>query len=235
MIYGYCRVSTSHQKIVRQITNIKELYPKAVLIKEFYTGTTQSRPLWEKMISQLESGDTVVFDSVSRMSRNSEEGFKDYKKLYEMGINLVFLNEPLINSSVLNASKDNLLKISVETGNQAIDDYFKGNVELINKLLLALAEEQIKQAFVQSEKEVGDLHARISQGLRESRKQGKVFGMPLGAKIETKKEKDSKELIYKHSKDFGGSLEDSELIKLCGCSRNSFYKYKRLLKQRVAV
>ena len=231
MIYGYCRVSTSHQKIVRQITNIKELYPKAVLIKEFYTGTTQRRPLWEKMISQLESGDSVVFDSVMRMSRNSEEGFKDYKKLYEMGIDLVFLNEPLINSSVLNASKDNLLKISVETGNQAIDDYFKGNVELINKLLLALAEEQIKQAFAQSEKEVSDLHARISQGLRESRKQGKVFGMPLGAKIETKKEKDSKELIYKHSKDFGGSLEDSELIKLCGCSRNSFYKYKRILKQ----
>ena len=231
MIYGYCRVSTSHQKIVRQITNIKELYPKAVLIKEFYTGTTQSRPLWEKMVSQLESGDTVVFDSVSRMSRNSEEGFKDYKKLYEMGINLVFLNESLINSSVLNASKDNLLKISVETGNQAIDEYFRGNVELINKLLLALAEEQIKQAFIQSEKEVSDLHARISQGLRESRRQGKTFGMPLGAKIETKKEKESKELIYKHSKDFGGSLEDSELIKLCGCSRNSFYKYKRILKE----
>lgn len=70
------------------------------MIKEFYTGTTQQRPLWEKMISQLHKGDTVVFDSVSRMSRNSDEGFNDYKKLYEMGVNLVFLNEPLINTSV---------------------------------------------------------------------------------------------------------------------------------------
>ena len=70
MIYGYCRVSTSHQKITRQITNIREMYPKANLIKEFYTGTTQSRPLWEKMVSQLTSGDTVVFDSVSRMSKH---------------------------------------------------------------------------------------------------------------------------------------------------------------------
>ena len=41
-----------------------------------------------------------MFDSVSRMSRNSEEGFKDYKMLYDKGIKLVFLNEPLINSEV---------------------------------------------------------------------------------------------------------------------------------------
>jgi len=31
--------------------------------------------------------DTIVFDSVSRMSRNATEGFKDYKTLYEAGIN----------------------------------------------------------------------------------------------------------------------------------------------------
>ena len=35
---------------------------------------------------------------------------------------------------------------------------------------------------------------------------------------------------WKHSKDFGGSLEDPDVVKLCGCSRNSYYKYKRELK-----
>lgn len=234
MTYGYCRVSTSHQKIVRQITNIKELYPKATLIKEFYTGTTQQRPLWEKMISQLHKGDTVVFDSVSRMSRNSDEGFNDYKKLYEMGVNLVFLNEPLINTSVFDSTKDNLLKVSVETGNKAVDEYFSGNVQLINKLLMSLAEQQIKTSFDQSEKEVNDLHTRISEGLRESRKSGKVFGMPLGAKIKTKKEIQCVEIIKKHSKDFGGSLDDIDLIRLCGCSRNTFYKYKRIIKLNIS-
>ena len=234
MLYGYCRVSTTHQKIVRQITNIKEEYPKANLIKEFYTGTTQARPLWEKLISQVRAGDTIVFDSVSRMSRNAEEGFKDYKKLYELGVNLVFLNEPVINTDVFNSTKNNLLNISIETGNSAVDEYFQGNVQLINRLLMSLAEEQIKAAFLQSEKEVSDLHTRISEGLRESRKQGKVFGMPKGAKIITKKESFCKDLIQKHSKDFGGSLEDRELIKLCGCSRNSFYKYKRLKKEKNA-
>ena len=164
------------------------------------------------------------------MSRNSDEGFKDYKRLYELGINLVFLNEPLINTSVLEATKNNLLIIKVETGNQAVDDYFKGNVDLINKLLLSLAEEQIKSAFIQSEKEVNDLHTRISEGLRESRNCGKKFGMPLGAKIETKKSLTCKGIIQKHSKYFGGTLGDQDVIKLCDCSRHTFYKYKKELK-----
>ena len=34
----------------------------------------------------------------------------------------------------------------------------------------------------------------------------------------------------KHSKDFGGTLDDHDVIKLCSCSRNSYYKYKRELK-----
>ena len=88
MIYAYCRVSTKHQRIARQITNITELYPKAIIIREFYTGTT----------------------------------------------------------------------------------------------------------------------------------------------LTTKKSVECKAIIKKHSKDFGGSLEDPDVIKLCGCSRNSYYKYKRELK-----
>ena len=153
-----------------------------------------------------------------------------YKKLYEKGVNLVFLNEPLINTSVFDSTKNNLLNISIETGNGAVDEYFNGNVQLINKLLMALAEEQIKAAFDQSEKEVSDLHIRISEGLRESRKNGKIFGMPKGAKIKTKKQLGCIDTIKKHCVDFGGSLSDLEVIKLCGISRNSFYKYKRELK-----
>ena len=231
MIYGYCRVSTRHQKIARQITNITAVYPSAVIIKEFYTGTTQNRPHWEKFILQVKKEDTIVFDSVSRMARNSAEGYKDYKMLYERGVNLVFLNEPLINTSVLDATKSKLLSISIETGNQAVDSFFKGNIELINNFILALAEEQIKAAFDQAEKEVTDLHNRISQGIREAKKNGAQIGLSKGTSLTTKNSLQCKGIIQKHSKDFGGSLEDSDVIKLCGCSRNSFYKYKRELKR----
>ena len=187
MTYGYARVSTPHQRLDRQITNILALYPGAQIFKEHFTGTTNSRPIWDKLMSLVRNGDTIIFDSVSRMSRNAEEGFQDYKKLYETGINLVFLNEPLINTSVFENSKCNLLNISIETGNEAIDDYFKGNVSLINNLLMALAEEQIKSAFKQSEKEVTDLHSRISQGIREAKKNGTQIGLTKGTTLTTKK------------------------------------------------
>ena len=230
MIYAYCRVSTTHQRIARQITNITAVYPTATIIREFYTGTKQDRPNWNKLINIIKKEDTIVFDSVSRMSRNADEGFKDYKMLYESGVNLIFLNEPLINTSVFDSTKNNLLSINIETGNTAVDAFFKGNIELINNFMMALAEEQIKAAFDQSEKEVSDLHLRISQGMREAKKNGTRIGITKGTTLITKKSIECKAIIQKHSKDFGGSLDDPDVIKLCGCSRNSYYKYKRTLK-----
>lgn len=234
MIYGYARVSTTHQRIARQITNILAVYPNATIIREFYTGTTQNRPHWEKFITQVIKGDTIVFDSVSRMARNSEEGFKDYKTLYESGINLVFLNEPLINSSVLDATKSKLLNVKIETGNAAVDSFFKGNIELINNFILGIAEEQIKAAFDQAEKEVTDLHSRISQGIREAKKNGTQIGLTKGTTLITNKSIECKEIIKKHALDFGGTLNDTEVMTLCKISRNSYYKYKRELKSQSA-
>ncbi len=230
MIYAYCRVSTQHQKIARQITNITAIYPNATIIREFFTGTTQNRPQWEKFIPQVKKDDTIVFDSVSRMSRNAEEGFKDYKMLYERGVHLIFLNEPLINTSVFDSTRNNLLNIDITTGNAAVDTFFKGNIELINNFMMALAEEQIKAAFDQSEKEVTDLHSRISQGIREAKKNGTRIGLTKGTSLTTKKSLDCIAIIRKHSKDFGGTLDDPDVMKLCGCSRNSYYKYKKEAK-----
>ena len=230
MIYAYCRVSTTHQRIARQITNITSIYPNATIIREFYTGTKQDRPNWNKLMHIINKEDTIVFDSVSRMSRNADEGFKDYKMLYELGVHLIFLNEPLINTSVFDSTRNNLLKVDIATGNAAVDTYFKGNIELINNFMMALAEEQIKAAFDQAEKEVTDLHSRISQGMREAKKNGTRIGLAKGTTLTTKKSIECKAIIQKHSKDFGGSLEDPDVIKLCGCSRNSYYKYKKEAK-----
>ena len=55
MIYGYARVSTPHQKLERQITNILSLYPNAQIFREHFTGTTQSRPVWDKLIPSLDT------------------------------------------------------------------------------------------------------------------------------------------------------------------------------------
>ena len=150
--------------------------------------------------------------------------------LYGLGVHLIFLNEPLINTSVFDSTRNNLLKVDISTCNAAVDAFLNGNLELINNLMMALAEEQIKAAFDQSEKEVTDLHSRLSQGIREAKKNGTQIGLVKGTKLTTKKSLECRAIIQKHSKDFGGSLEDPDVIKLCGCSRNSYYKYKKEAK-----
>lgn len=234
-IYGMARVSTKHQKLDRQITNILSAYPNATIIREHYTGTTSNRPQWTRLKAAVTTEDTIVFDSVSRMSRNAEEGFSDYKELFEKGVSLVFLKEPHINTSVFQQSLQQAIHIDVSTGNGAIDEYFSGNIDLINRLLMRLAEQQIQLAFQQSEKEVTDLHARISEGMRESAKRGTRIGLEKGRVLTTKKSIACKQIISKHSVTFGGSLSDTEVIKLCGCSRNSFYKYKKELSMQQVV
>jgi ACT domain-containing protein len=66
--------------------------------------------------------------------------------------------------------------------------------------------------------------------MREAKKNGVKIGLPKGNFLITKKALECMNIIKKHSKDFGGSLEDPDVIKLCGCSRNSYYKYKHELK-----
>ena len=101
--------------------------------------------------------------------------------------------------------------------------------------MMALAEEQIKAAFDQAEEEVTDLHSRISQGMREAKKNGVKIGLAKGSTITTKKALTCMAIIKKHSKDFGGTLDNPDFIKLCGCSRNSYYKYKKAVKESSPV
>ena len=221
-IYSYNRISTNKQSIDRQIRNAKELYPNAIIVEEVFTGTKiYNRPKWNDLIKKVKAGDTIVFDSVSRMSRNAEEGFATYKELFDKGIELVFIKEPHINTETYKKA----LTGGIELTGTMVDSILEG----INKYLLALAEQQIKLAFEQSEKEVKDLQQRTKEGIETARLNGKQIGLEKGTKLVTKKSIEAKDQIMKYSKDFQGTLKDTEVIKLIGIARNSYYKYKREL------
>ena len=221
MKYGYCRISTPKQSIDRQIRNIKEQFPDSVIVQEVYTGTKfQGRKELDKLLRILKPEDTVIFDEVSRMSRNADEGFTLYKDLYNRNINLIFLKEPHINT-------DTYKKVmQIDLLNDKVDFILEG----VNKYLLALAEEQIRLAFEQAEKEVKDLHKRTVEGIVTARLNGKQIGRQKGVKVETKKSVEKKELIVKYSKEFNGTLNDSDVIKLIGIAHNTYYKYKKEIK-----
>lgn len=220
MIYGYARVSTTRkQNIERQIENIKDKYPSAIIYKESFTGTKIERPVFSNLLSKLKSGDTVVFDEVSRMSRNAEEGFALYKKLYDQNIHLVFLKDPQINTDTYRDSMSETIKT---TGNEIADIY----IEATNKVLMILAKKQIELAFQTAQQEVDYLHKRTKEGISVARQNGKQIGREKGSSYTSSKEKPSKEIILKYSKDFGGPLSNRQCIDLCHIDRKTYYKYR---------
>ena len=235
MLYGAARISTGKQSIERQIRNILEKYPTAKIIKETYTGTKlEGRKEFEKLLKVIRKGDIIVFDEVSRMSRNSEEGCNLYEQLFNKGVDLIFLKEPHINTEVYRKALENQINIRLNTGNKATDELINTIIDALNKYTIELAKEQIKIAFDKAESEVKRLHERTSEGLITAKLSGKQVGQVKGSKLTTKKSIAAKEIILKHSKTFDGTLDDDECRKLTGVSRNAYYKYKRELKEDVA-
>ena len=220
-IYGYTRISRPQQSMERQIRSIKAEYPDAIIQQEAYTGTSMERPEWKKLYDKVESGDVVVFDSVSRMSRTADEGVNTYFALYERGVNLIFLKEHYIDTAVYAENMKD--KIALQGTDE--DEIFKG----LNNYFRKLAERQIRIAFEQAEKEAADLRKRTREGIETARRNGKQIGQKSGNKLHVKKEAPAKEQIKKYSKDFDGSLSDVECMKLIKISRNTYYKYKREL------
>ena len=233
-VYGYCRISRKSQNIERQVRNILAVYPTAHIIKEAFTGTKiQGRKDLDKLLKILKPGDKVVFDSASRMSRNEEEAIELYEDLFNKNIVLEFLKEPHINTEVYKRALDNQIEINLKTGNAATDNFIQGIIEALNRYTIELAKEQIKLVFAQAQKEVDDLHQRTAEGLVTAKLNGKQVGNPKGVKLTTKKSVKAKEIIKKHSKDFDGSLEDVDVMTLAGISRNSYYKYKKELREEL--
>ena len=246
-IYGYCRISTSKQNIERQIRNILKEFSSAIIIKETFTGSKfQGRKELEKLIKNIQAGDTIIFDSVSRMTRNSDEGFKLYEELYNKGINLIFLKEPHINTDTYRKIlQDKKISLKLNSGDEATDKLMTSIIEALNDYVLSLAKKQIQLAFIQSEKEVLDLHQRTKEGIETARRNGKQIGQKSGNKLNIKKKNPIKELILKYSKYFNGHNSDREVIAIINSSNftdennqkiklhvsnNTFYKYKSELK-----
>ncbi len=226
-VYGYCRISTAKQSIERQIRNIQAENNKAVIVQEVFTGTKiTGRKEWEKLLKKVKAGDTIIFDSVSRMSRNADEGIEVYFKLMDQGVNLIFLKERYIDTDTYK----NEIKDRIELTGADEDEIFKG----INNYFRKLAKRQIKIAFDQAEKEVEDLHQRTKEGIETARLNGKQIGRAKGKVVTTKKSVEMKQKIQKMAKDFGGNMTDKEVIETLKIARNTYFKYKRELREEAA-
>ena len=237
------------QNIERQIRNIKEKYPEAIIIQDEYTGRSMERPQWSKLYKTLKKGDIVVFDEVSRMSRDAEEGFKVYQELYERGCELIFLKESHINTEAYKKALKGVISAEVKSGDQNTDELISGIMASLNKFMMNKVREDIRRAFEQAETEVKYMRQRTREGIETARLNGKQIGRSEGDKLKIKKSDPIKALIKQYSKDFDGSLNDKELLGVLNTktvkiivkgkekeipahvSRNTLYKYKKEIKE----
>lgn len=251
MVYGYARTSTPRQKSFRQTENIKEYAKKnnltiTEMYAEAYTGTSVDRPEFQKLLKTVKTGDIIIFDSVSRMSRDENEGLDLYTELFNMGIQLVFLKEPTINTEVYKQAlakhaNDKIETLAIETGNKATTRFIQAVISAINDFTFDLVKEQIRLAFAQAQAEVDNIHKLTKDGIAKAKEQGKPVGgqAQIGTKKKSKKAEAVKPLILKYSKDFHGHNNDFETIGIIKqitnktLARNSYYRYKRELAEEI--
>ena len=172
----------------------------------------------------MKPGDTIVFDSVSRMGRNADEGVALYMDLYQKkSVELVFLKEPTINTANYKQAQSNVIEF---VGNDIADIF----IQATNEVLKILATRQIEIAFQQAEKEVADTHQRIKEGIETARRNNKRIGTPLGTTLNVKKKVPAMRIIQKNSVRFGGTLNDTQCAAAAKICRKTFYKYLRKIE-----
>ncbi len=254
-IYGYCRISTPYQNIERQIRNILKEFPDAIIIQETFTGSVfQRRIELEKLIRNIKAGDTIVFDSVSRMSSSADEGFRLYEELYNQGVNLVFLKEPHMNTATYRKTlQEKQILLTLYSEDEATDKLMKSILDAINDYVMSLAKKQIQFAFIQSQKEFDDLHQHAREGMETAYGNGKQIGQKQGNRLHIRKSRISRkkspvqQLILKYSKAFNGTNYDKEVVAIINASPDpadkskklhvsmaTYYKYKAELRETLS-
>lgn len=230
--YGYARISTPKQSLQLQIDAIKEMDSDAIIYSEAYTGATNDRPEWKKLLKKVEKGDTIIFYMASRMSRNAEEGTKEYFELYDKGINLVFIKDRHIDTE---SYKESFAKagfnIDLASDGSAESDLVMDILKALTKFMQAKVYADIRKAFEEAEKELDNNHKRTADGMKAKGAADKIRKARTGNTYETKKSKEMKQKIRKMAKDFGGQMTDKEVIETLGIARNTYFKYKREIKE----
>lgn len=110
-VWGYCRVSKADQNPDRQIDLLVREHgiPKEDIFVDTISGTKFERPMLAKLQSLLREGDTVVVESLSRVSRSSADLLMLLQNWQERGITFISDKERLDFSSTTGKFMLNML------------------------------------------------------------------------------------------------------------------------------
>lgn len=155
MIYGYVRVSSTDQKIDRQIKAMKEFSKKEnIEFDEIYvdkeSGKDFDRKNYQAMKERLLPNDLIIIKSIDRLGRNYDKIIEEWSNITKnIGCDIVVIDMPLLDTR---QKKDNL------TG------------KFISDLVL-----QILSYVAETERR--NIKERQREGIRIAKEKGIHFGM----------------------------------------------------------
>ncbi len=167
----YLRASTKDQDAERALQILQDLNQnlnlgKTIVYVENYSGTKLDRPELNKLLSEANQGDTLLVESIDRLSRLTQQDFQELKRrIQEKGLRLVVADLPTTYQMI-----------------QTSDSITHSILELINNMLIDLL---ATMARLDNEKRI----ERIKQGLERSGYK------PTGKKANEAKHKRIKELL----------------------------------------
>uniref|UniRef100_UPI001F5BE055 recombinase family protein n=1 Tax=Bacillus thuringiensis TaxID=1428 RepID=UPI001F5BE055 len=96
--FGYVRVSSKDQNEERQIRNMKDL---GIEDRDIFIDKQSDRNIQHENYQMLKrlarTGDTIVFDSLTRLGRSMNDVLEEFRYYEKHEINLQFIKEPFIN------------------------------------------------------------------------------------------------------------------------------------------
>ena len=167
----YLRASTKDQDAERALQILQDLNQnlnlgETVVYVENYSGTKLDRPELNKLLSEANQGDTLLVESIDRLSRLTQQDFQELKRrIQEKGLRLVVADLPTTYQMI-----------------QTSDSITNSILDLINNMLIDLL---ATMARLDNEKRI----ERIKQGLARSGYK------PTGKKANEAKHKRIKELL----------------------------------------
>ena len=167
----YLRASTKDQDAERALQILQDLNQnlnlgETIVYVENYSGTKLNRPELNKLLSEANQGDTLLVESIDRLSRLTQQDFQELKRrIQEKGLRLIVADLPTTYQMI-----------------QTSDSITHSILELINNMLIDLL---ATMARLDNEKRI----ERIKQGLERSGYK------PTGKKANEAKHKRIKELL----------------------------------------
>ncbi len=94
MKYGYARISTKEQNLDMQIDALKTAGCEKIY-KEIAKGARTDRPLLNKILNILQSGDVLIIWKFDRLGRSLQHLVKTFNDLIAKNINVISIKDPV--------------------------------------------------------------------------------------------------------------------------------------------